>query len=234
MDQSEDEEKGSFFWIKRNYTTAVIESGGIPLPLPVYPNPDAYFDILSGIIITGGNFDINPSHYGQKNMGNVRILREDRTRFELNLLQRAWEKGMPILGICGGAQLINVFRGGTLSQHVEGHERKSRQEPICSHEVQLKGLLKKWFVNQTLHVNSTHHQAIDQLGTGLKIAAQAMDGVIEAVETTSATKQDFCIGVQWHPEALINQFPEHQKLYQKFIESARKYKEKKVSAAHEK
>jgi len=223
-DQDQHQKWGKIIWVKENYLEAIFRHGGMPLPLPYTAQSkdlDSYLEILSGLIITGGDFDIPPHYYGEKDAGQSRIFLKERTRFEHEMIGRAWQKQLPLLGICGGAQLLNVFRGGTLLQDVSGHEG-------CEHEIVLEGngrigtLLGK----DRVLVNSTHHQAMGKLGKDLQVTARAPDGVVEAIEVNfPPPNQDFfCLGVQWHPEALLDPYPEQGGIFKGFVQAAKAYR----------
>src|SRR5262249_20244686 len=131
MDCGEREKDVPIAWLKEQYVGAVLQAGGLPWPLPAVGQGAAaidYIEKLHGLVITGGDLDIHPRHYGEENRGKVRQIIEQRTDFELALLDAAWRRGLPILGVCGGEQLLNVYFGGALEQHIDGHER-------CSHGI---------------------------------------------------------------------------------------------------
>ena len=163
--------------------------------------------LVDGIIITGGNFDINPSIYGQENT-NSRNKKNIRTTFEIKLCEIGLKKNIPILGICGGEQLINICLGGTLIQDIKSLEYKTLQHEQTnprneiSHEVLITPQTKLYnIVNQkSIMVNSAHHQSVEKLGENLIINGKSKDGIIESIENIN---HKWCIGVQWHPEFLI-------------------------------
>jgi putative glutamine amidotransferase len=158
-----------------------------------------------GLVITGGHFDIHPSMYGQEIEGRIDRVDAERTQLELALAQAAIEKDMPILGICGGMQVLAVAGGGSLIQDINTqvpgaleHEQSSAPSTPW-HSITIEGgLLRKAYGCTILRVNSTHHQAIDDPGCFL-ITARAPDGIIEAIEHPDLR---CCVGVQWHPEAI--------------------------------
>jgi len=212
LDYEESGEYSFFPWyaIRANYLLAVEKKGGIPFPLFHSTNSiENIVDFLDGIIITGGNFDISPSLYGKSNKDS-RIEKTDRTLFELYLFKKCLKKNIPILGICGGEQLINVSLGGDLIQDIDSslknsleHEQKNPRNET-SHKVYIEKntLLHKIIGKEIINVNSAHHQAVDKLGSDLICSGKSKDGIIESIESTS---QKWCIGVQWHPEFLITE-----------------------------
>ena len=213
------------FELKRAYTDAVIHAGGVPWILPYTadrPTINAYLQQVQGLLITGGAFDVPPELYGEKSRPGLGALKRGRTSFELELLRRALESNTPVLGICGGMQLLNVALGGSLYQDIGreipgsiAHEQeKDRRWP--SHEVAVTAgtLLATLLGPGGVMVNSTHHQAVKRLGRGLVASALAPDGVIEAIELPRHT---FCLGVQWHPELLYGSVPINRAIYRAFV-----------------
>ena len=201
----------AFPWyaIRKNYCSSVAKLGGIPIPL-AYDNSsiNTILEKIDGFIITGGAFDINPSYfYEKKKFSNV-ITKDSRTEYEIKLCNRVLKLNKPLLGICGGQQLINVIYGGSLIQDIKkevktsiNHEQENPRDQT-SHNVKLeeKTLLHKIISKSTIKVNSAHHQSVKKTGSGLKVNAKAEDGIIEGIEDSS---KYFCVGVQWHPEFLI-------------------------------
>jgi putative glutamine amidotransferase len=200
-----------WYALRENYFSVVAAAGGLPLALPQDPElASAYAELIDGLIVTGGAFDIDPALYGGGPRHVTVTLKERRTRFEWAVTEEALRRGRAVLGICGGQQLLNVVLGGTLIQHIPdviaealAHEQPNpRTEP--GHEVAvLPGTLLHRLVGSTsLPVNSAHHQAAEQVGHGIVVSARAADGVIEAIEDP---RRAFCLGVQWHPEYLISE-----------------------------
>jgi putative glutamine amidotransferase len=200
--------KYAWYAIRQNYFSAVAAAGGLGVALPHDPGlADRYLDKLDGLIITGGAFDVDPSLYGDSTRHATVELKEDRTLAELSFLQVALARNMPVLGICGGQQLLAVALGGTLVQHIPDvfpdalpHEQTtSHDQP--GHEVSiLPGTLLHRLVGTKMQVNTSHHQAVKTPGKSV-VNAIAPDGIIEGIEDPS---QKFCLGVQWHPEYLVD------------------------------
>ena len=195
-----------WYALRENYCAAVAQAGGLAVLLPHEPErADAYVDRLDGLIVTGGAFDVDPALYGADGRHASVTTKDRRTAFEKAAAERALDRDMPVLGICGGQQLLNVVLGGTLIQHipdeVEGalaHEQPNpRTEPGHSVAVAPGTLLRRVVGADTLAVNSAHHQAAREVGRGVTVNAVAPDGVIEGIEAVGAR---FCLGVQWHPE----------------------------------
>lgn len=169
--------------------------------------------VCDGLLLPGGD-DIDPIRYGQprhEKCGKSSHLRDEA---EWKMLEAFLPTSKPILGICRGCQFLNIYLGGTLHQHMEGHSDFKTRAKGCHNvsiapETTLSALLP-----QSVWVNSLHHQAVDKLGNGLTVSAQAEDGTVEAIELTS---HPFCVAVQWHPEHLSNTRPDQQKLFDHFV-----------------
>jgi putative glutamine amidotransferase len=198
--------KFPWYALRENYCAAVIRAGGLPILLPHEPERvEDYLRLVDGLIVTGGAFDIDPALFGAATRHRSVTTKDRRTRFELSLTRAALAADRPILGICGGQQLLNVALGGTLIQHIPdevaaplAHEQPNpRDEP--GHEVAVTPgtLLHRLTGANAIAVNSAHHQAVRAVGPGVVIDALAPDGVIEGIE---APERRFCLGVQWHPE----------------------------------
>ena len=221
-----------WYAIRKNYCSSITEYGGIPIPL-IYDNKaiNEILSIIDGIIITGGAFDIDPNYFKQKKKYESVITKEERTKFELNICERALKKDMPLLGICGGEQLLNVMYGGSLIQDIQmdsktliNHEQPNPRNET-SHKVEIvdKTKLYKIIKQTTINVNSAHHQAVKTIGNGLTVNALATDGIIEGIEDKN---KSFCLGVQWHPEFLIEK--SDVKLFKSFLLASKKYKKSKI------
>ncbi|AGC46849.1 class I glutamine amidotransferase family protein [Myxococcus stipitatus DSM 14675] len=218
--------------LKVPYAEAVLRAGGLPFVLPYADDPtcvDAYLDRVSGLLVTGGAFDIPPEAYGETAREGLGALKEGRTAFEAALMRGALKRNMPVLGVCGGMQLLNVVLGGTLFQdigrevqgareHEQKHDRTQPQHPV---DVRSGTLLAEAVGHGQLMVNSTHHQAVRSAGTDVSITALAPDGVVEAIESTVHA---FAVGVQWHPEYMSTTIPVHVGLYKSFVQKAREHR----------
>ena len=199
-----------WYALRENYCDAIAAAGGLPVALPHEPELAAHsLALIDGMVVTGGAFDVDPSLYGAGGRHATVRLKERRTRFEWAITQGALERDLPVLGICGGQQLLNVVLGGTLIQHIPdalpdalAHEQPNpRTEPGHTVSVVPGTLLHRVTGADTLAVNSAHHQAAERVGEGIVISASAEDGVIEAIEDP---RRRFCLGVQWHPEYAIS------------------------------
>ncbi len=183
------------------YLQAIERAGAVPVVLPpCVSDLESLISRLDGVCLSGGP-DLDPAAYGARErhveLGPTEPSLDD---FELALARVSVERGIPLLGICRGAQALNVACGGTLHQHLPGHRQS---EPGCrvSHTVDvLPGTRLAALIGPgAIEVNSFHHQAVDRLGNGLRIAARAADGTVEAIEGAG-----FTVGVQWHAEALTD------------------------------
>ncbi|HQT63745.1 MAG: gamma-glutamyl-gamma-aminobutyrate hydrolase [Acidocella sp. 20-57-95] len=201
--------KYPWYALRQNYTSAIAAAGGLAVALPHDPGlADAYLDHLDALIITGGAFDVDPAIYGDTERHGTVALKTTRTQAELALLKGALARNMPILGICGGEQLLAVALGGTLIQHIPDsvpdalpHEQStSHYEPGHTVKILPGTLLHKITGTDTMQVNTSHHQAVLNPGRST-VNALAPDGVIEGIEDPTLK---FCLGVQWHPEYLID------------------------------
>lgn len=214
------------FILRENYLESVYVSGGEPVLLNYFEDIGDFATKYDGLLIPGGNFDISPEFYGEGIKSDTVSLNVRRTTFEGNIFKSVVNTNMPLLGICGGEQLINVFLGGSLIQHIPDevadyleHEQKNPKNEV-SHEVRVVSSTKLSEITgkTSFMVNSTHHQAVKKLGNGLIASAFAPDGVIEAIEHTS---HPFMLGVEWHPEYLTTE--EDKKIFIHFIQEAEKY-----------
>ncbi|HEY5301424.1 MAG TPA: gamma-glutamyl-gamma-aminobutyrate hydrolase family protein [Acetobacteraceae bacterium] len=203
--------KYPWYALRANYAEAVAAAGGLPVALPHDAALAAdWLDRIDALIVTGGAFDVDPALYGDAGRHATVTLKEGRTATELALTKGAIAREMPVLGICGGEQLLGVALGGTLIQHIpdaladalEHEQPNPRHEPGHTVAVTPGTLLHRIVGASEMRVNSAHHQAVREPGSHAVVNAIAPDGVIEGIEATGLR---FCLGVQWHPEFFIDQ-----------------------------
>ena len=218
--------------LRTKYMTAVLQAGGLPLVVPYESCATAsYLDFCHGLMLIGGGFTLDPRLFGQE-LATPLPMKRERSEAELAFFYEAFQRKMPILGICAGAQLINVALGGTLIQHLPTthpyipshvHSDMSQQ----AHEVQIiAGTLLSSMMQgaTTLGVNSSHVQAVDQLGRHVWVNARTSDGIIEGIEVEG---HPFCLGVQWHPEFGSN--PTYDRLlFHTFISYTKAYAQESI------
>lgn len=199
-----------WYALRQNYAEVVTASGGLPLALPHEPDLVAqYATMLDGLMVTGGAFDVDPGMFGATTRHDTVITKDRRTLFEKTMTEAMLAADKPVLGICGGQQLLHVILGGTLIQHIPdevenplAHEQSNpRTEP--GHDVKIipGTLLHRIVGTDRLPVNSAHHQAAKDISDTITVNAIAEDGVIEGIEDS---RYRFCLGVQWHPEYMIS------------------------------
>lgn len=214
-------------YCNEEFTQAVYKSGGIPLLLPFVSSKD---DILTqlilcdGILLPGGD-DINPLLYGEepsKDLGDV-CARIDQ--YELTLTSLALSSNKPILGICRGCQLLNIALGGNVYQDIGEypnfhlkHAQKARRFEATHTITTVPDSILHSLLGDSVAVNSFHHQVINTLGEGLLATARTKDGIIEGIELPS---KPFTIGVQWHPEIMLNDSDSMLPLFKRFITSCK-------------
>ena len=218
-----DEDKQEFS-VPSDYLRAMEAAGGVPETIPA---GTAAFDELAagmdGFILCGNASDLDPARYGQPRHPQVKTIHAERDDADWRVLEHAFRTRKPVLGICFGMQSLNVYRGGTLVQHIAAQvpgalDHANRQ---LEHLIALEpgSRLAEWTGGiRELLVNSTHHQSADRIGTGLRVAARAPDGVVEAIEGDSS--DHFVIGVEWHPERMWETEPLAARIFRELVLAA--------------
>ena len=216
--------KYPWYAVRENYCEAVTAAGGLPVALPHEPDQaGAYLDLIDGLIVTGGAFDVDPALFGADERHATVVTKDRRTAFELAVARGALARDKAVLGICGGQQLLHVALGGSLIQHIPdavadalAHEQPNpRNEPGHTVRIVPGTLLHRIVGTDELAVNSAHHQAAADEPPGVVVNARAPDGVIEGNE---APAHRFCLGVQWHPEFRIT--PADAAIFDAFVAAA--------------
>ncbi len=207
----------------REYTAAVELADGLPIVLPVTADParlDEQLDLVDGLVLTGGA-DYAPELYGAAAHPKTATLHPDRQFYDIELARAAIRRKVPVLAICGGLQLVNIVCGGRLIQHLpekgpvvhDCPRRKAAHDVAVVPNTKLARILGR----TSVVVNSTHHQAVGRIGSGLRSAAYSPDGVVEALESKG---EAFLVCVQWHPERLAAESAEQLALFAALVESA--------------
>jgi putative glutamine amidotransferase len=228
FDTYADKRGGTFgrYQLGELYVNAVVEAGGEPWLLAHLGEDSApsVLEVVDGLVISGGAADVPPAFYGEEVRSGMGPMREQRSRFERALALLALERDLPLLGVCGGMQLLNVAAGGSLFQDLrerqgtgEHQQAHNKTEPQHAVEVAPGSLLARLTESTHLEVNSTHHQMVRRVGAALRPCAAAPDGVVEGIE---APARHFILGVQWHPESMAAR-GEQRAIYRGLIEAAR-------------
>ncbi len=211
-------------YLPADYFQGVIMAGGIAVLLPPQPVDaeivSSVLDSVHALVITGG-YDLDPAAYGQQPHPTTDRPRSTRDAWELALLQGALDRGLPVLGICRGAQVLNVALGGTLHQHlpdVLGHNGHRAGNGVFARLPvrTVAGTRLAAMLGESAEAPCYHHQAIDKVGEGLVVSAWDPDGVIEALELPG---ERFVLAVQWHPEQSLDDL----RLFTAIVDAARSY-----------
>jgi putative glutamine amidotransferase len=211
------------YLLPHQYSIAVEKAGGLPLLLPYRSSHELigqYVDLCDGFVLSGGN-DYDPASFGEPRHPKAVATDPDRESFERALIVEIERRRMPVLGICGGMQLMNLHRGGSLHQFLPDlvadieHRRLTIEEWSRRHPVRIEpGTHTADIIGRTdIASNSSHKQAVNRLGRALSITARAPDGVVEAIEDASLP---MFVGVQWHPERQHDE-PDHLNLFRHLI-----------------
>jgi putative glutamine amidotransferase len=205
------------------YHRSFLAAGALPVLLPVVEDRSTlsrYLDRLDGLVFTGG-LDVPPHSYGEPKHPRTEECHPSRWANDRLLAQLVLEQPVPVLAICMGVQLLNVVYGGTLIQHLETEIQHAAKDPgnDSRHSIVLErdSRLFQILGATEIEVNSAHHQAVDKLAPGLRAVAKALDGTVEAVEMTDRA---FFLGVQWHPERILER-PEQRRLFEAFVSACR-------------
>ena len=217
------------YFLRARYVRAIEDLGGVPLILPLTTDRAVRRTLLNGLqglLLTGSGPDLPPHLYGERRRYDFSVVSRQRYAFELDIARMAADQKLPVFGICGGMQAINVAFGGTLVQDIASqvsaplpHRSSLPATRVChAVHVSAKSLLRRITRKETIRVNSSHHQSVKQVAPRLIASAVAADGVIEAIESPT---HPFFLGVQWHPEFLYERHETHRRLFQSFLKAAR-------------
>jgi len=217
-----------YYYVYEPFVTAIHKAGGLPVIIPMgipgrYTN--RIFDHLSGLVLAGGG-DLDPNLYADLITKSAKMVDPKKDLTEIDLFNLAFNKNMPVLGICRGAQLMNVALDGTLYQDITGQIRMSldhdpdfpKDENVHEITIEKDTKLHKALGETSIWVNSWHHQAIKLHGKGLLVTARASDGVVEAIEHPN---KKWIIGVQWHPELIWQNDKVQANLFNAFVEACK-------------
>lgn len=224
---------GKFIRTDLDYVEGIAEAGGAPLVLPPVIGSRgmaAVVDSLDGLVLSGGS-DLHPGYYGEEPVPELGITIPERDEFEMEVLEHALRRGIPIFGICRGMQVLNVALGGTLYQDlasqlgvdgVKHRQQIPKWQP--THEVEVRGgsCVGSIMGCKTARVNSYHHQGIKDLAGDLVVSGHSCDGIIEAVEARDLSEQ-WIVGVQWHAEAMRENGAEQRRLFEAHVTAAERH-----------
>jgi putative glutamine amidotransferase len=217
-------------FVYTTYIESLKRAGAVPVIVPPQPeNVGDVLDGLDGILLAGGD-DCDPAEYGEERHPSCEPMDPRRQQNDVRLAKMARERGIPTLGICLGVQMMNVAAGGTLIQDIGsavGTDIDHASEPSDRHrhDVHIESATKLGGIlgARELNVNSSHHQAVGRVASGLNVSAQAPDGVVEALEDPA---HPFYVGVQWHPEDMPGE-PSATAIFGAFVEAARRHAREK-------
>jgi putative glutamine amidotransferase len=223
---------GRFVQAELDYVEGVVGAGGVPVVFPPVGGARGAQALLGGIdgLLLSGGSDLHPSYYGEEAVPELGVTIPERDAFEMSLVEQALRRGIPILGICRGMQILNVALGGTLYQDLPsqmdhsvllGHRQETpKWQPTHEVEVDAGSQVAEIMGTGELKVNSYHHQAVKDLASGLLAVAHAPDGVVEALEWRDLS-QRWLVGVQWHAEAMREVVgPQHRNLFEAHVAAA--------------
>jgi len=207
-------------YVNRLYADCLLAAGAVPILLTKQTPPETVLELVDGLLIPGGD-DIDASHFGEENHPAVNLEDPGRYPYEKSLLD-ALPEAAPVLGICYGCQAINVYRGGSVIQHIPDrvpgseHAGGTVQEYALDSSSRLAGIVG----SDTVRGKSYHHQSNESVGRGLRIVGRTADGIIEAIEDSAGR---WVIGVQWHPERTPDD-PGTVRLFKAFVGAASEHR----------
>jgi putative glutamine amidotransferase len=214
------------------YTRAVDLAGGAPVLIPLQLGEETLRNIFArvdGLLLAGG-LDVHPKEFGEELLPACGEIDTARDATELGLTRWALAESQPVFGICRGIQVLNVAAGGSLYQDIASqlttdlkHDYHAPEARVLAHtvEIESESRVARALGSTQVEVNSLHHQALKEIAPGLRVVARAPDGVVEGVE---ATDDRFIVGVQFHPEWLLDEDARMKRLFEEFVSSAREYR----------
>ena len=211
-------------YLSDEFLRAVDAAGGAPTLIELVPGMvEKSAAGMDAFILAGNPSDIDPARYNQPRHPQVKTIQPERDATDWQILEHAYRTRKSVLGICFGMQSLNVYRGGTLVQHIAAqvpgaleHENRAVDHTIA---LEPGSRLAEWTGGiREVRVNSTHHQSPDRIGSGLRVAARAPDGVIEAIEGDSS--DHFVLGVEWHPERIWETEPLSARIFRELVLAA--------------
>ena len=228
-------------FVYRDYSNSILAAGGIPTGVPAGIKNEALLaivDRLDGLMLCGGP-DVYPPLYGQEMQPGLGVVFRELDEMEVALVRRAVKNDVPVLGICRGIQVIAVAFGGELYQDIDNQYAKdvlhtqTAANDAFAHRVKIASdsQLARIIGDQSIWVNSHHHQAVKEMPDGFRVVAWASDHLVEAIEKPDST---FCIGVQWHPEGTAPSDPSSQRLFSAFVKAAAQKQREQTILNHEK
>ena len=215
--------------LQHSYLNAIVQAGGVPIPIPSMLKEEDFLDVysrLDGILFSGGG-DVSIKYFNGSDHPRIGEVDNGRDTTEITLMRTAVNDGKPILGICRGAQVMNVALGGTLYTHIPAqlkgaldHDYPGDLRRVIVHPVNVDETTRsaEIFGETLLNVNSLHHQGLKDIAPSLRVAGHAPDGLVEVVEIPD---HPYAVAVQWHPEWLTDQ-PAMQRLFKSFVDAAEK------------
>jgi putative glutamine amidotransferase len=215
------------------YLRAVKAAGGQPVALDPSPDglsPDratAMVHEIDGLLVPGG-WDVDPPAYGEERQEETPNVDPPLDRAEIALVRAAVDGGVPVFGICRGQQVINVALGGSLRQHIDGHDMHGHPRDLLAHSIEVVpgSELSNVLSSETVMVNSLHHQSVKEVAPGLHITAQSPDGVVEGLESGDG----MIVAVQCHPEELIGQQGWAMSLFRRFVDRVAAHEQNGIAA----
>src|SRR3990172_3577645 len=211
-------------YLESAYSEAIAAAGGVPVLIPLVSGIAAALTArLDGIVLSGSGSDVDPKLYRQKRRAEVTQVHPERDETDLQVLEQAFREKKPVLGICYGMQSLNVYLGGALVQHIPASVSSALEHnaPEAQHAVMIEpgSRMAAWSEGATqVQVNSSHHQGVDKPGLGLRVAAVAPDGVVEAMEGNFP--DHFVVAVQWHPERIWRTERLSARLFKELVHAA--------------